>query len=130
MIKDISVIKKHLKDCSEVDIDYPFKYGCLVKYITLKNNEESFFLGGRFIRMRNGSILLENGGRQWSVPLKVLDNQGNITYQSRFFIDNDSENVSCEKDKKELEKIIKTQQHIINKMTDQIKELNLRLSQR
>ena len=89
-----------------------------------------FFLGGRFIRMRNGSILLENGGRQWSVPLKVLDNQGDITYQSRFFIDNESENVSCEKDKKELEKIIKTQQHIINKMTDKIKELNLRLSQR
>ena len=38
--------------------------------------------------------------------------------------------LSFEKDKKELEKIIKTQQHIINKMTDKIKELNLRLSQR
>ena len=130
MIKDITVIKKNLKGCSEVDIDYPFKYGCFIKYITLKNNEESFFLGGKFIRMRNGSILLENGGKQWSVPLKMIDNQGDTLYKSRFFIDNESENISCEKDKKELEKIIKTQQHIINKMTEKIAELNIRLSQR
>ena len=38
--------------------------------------------------------------------------------------------ISCEKDKQELEKIIKTQQHIIHKMTEKIAELNLRLSQR
>ena len=130
MIKDITVIKKHLKGCSEVDINYPFKNGCIVKYITLKNNEESFFLGGKFIRMRNGSILLENGGRQWSVPLKMVDNQGDTIYKSRFFIENESENLSCEKDKQELEKIIKTQQHIINKMTEKIEELHIRLSQR
>lgn len=130
MIKDITVIKKHLQDCSEVEIDYPFRYGCLIKYITLKNNEESFFLGGKFIRMRNGSILLENGGKQWSVPLKMVDNQGDTLYKSRFFIKNDSDNISCQKDKQELETIIKTQQHIINKMTQKIAELNLRLSQR
>ncbi len=130
MIKDITIIKKHLKGCSEVDIDYPFKYGCLIKYITLKNNEESFFLGGKYIRMRNGSILLENGGKQWSVPLKIINKHGDETYRSRFFIENESENVSCEKDKQELEKIIKTQQHIINKMTEKIAELNIRLSQR
>jgi hypothetical protein len=130
MIKDITVIKKHLKGCSEVDINYPFKNGCIVKYITLKNDEESFFLGGKFIRMRNGSILLENGGRQWSVPLRMVDNQGDTIYESRFFIENESENLSCEKDKQELEKIIKTQQHIINKMTEKIEELHIRLSQR
>ena len=130
MIKDITVIKKHLQGCCEVDIDYPFKYGCLVKYITLKKNEESFFLGGKFIRMRNGSILLENGGKQWSVPLKIVDNNGDTLYKSRFFIVNDTDNISCQKDKQELEKIIKAQQHIIHKMTEKIAELNLRLSQR
>jgi len=131
MIQDIKVIRKHLQGCSEVDIHYPFKHGCHIKYITLKNNEEYFFIGGKFVRMRDGAIVLENGGKQWSVPLRIVDDQGDILYSSKLFINNNSEEDKiCQKDKKELEKIINTQQHIIEKMTDKIKELNIRLSQR
>ena len=34
MIKDIKVIKKHLKDCSEIELPYPFEKEVYIKYIT------------------------------------------------------------------------------------------------
>ena len=35
MIKDINVIKKHLKDSSEIELPYPFEKEVNIKYITL-----------------------------------------------------------------------------------------------
>ena len=40
MIKDISEIKKHLKDCVEIELPYPFEKEVYIKYITLKEKKD------------------------------------------------------------------------------------------
>ena len=60
MIKDIKVIKEHLRGCSEIEMPYPLEGNIMIKYITLKDGEESFFTGGRYVRMLNDKILLSN----------------------------------------------------------------------
>ena len=50
MIKDIKQIKEHLKDHSEIELPYPFKKDIHIKYITIKDGDESFYVGGKFIK--------------------------------------------------------------------------------
>ena len=121
MIKDISEIKKHLKDCVEIELPYPFEKEVYIKYITLKDKEELFYLGGKFIRLLNDKILLSNGGKSWTVPIHMKDKKGEIIYKSRFFVE---KNFNDEKDTEEvieLKSIIKTQQNIIDKMSNSLK---------
>jgi hypothetical protein len=121
MIKDISEIKKHLKECVEIELPYPFEKEVYIKYITLKDKEESFYLGGKYMRLLNDKILLSNGGRSWSVPINVKDKKGEIIYRSRFFV-----NKGFDKDKDteeviELKSIIKAQQDIIDRISNSLK---------
>jgi len=60
MITDIKVIKESLVDHVEVELPYPFKENTMIKYISLKDGEQYFSNGGRFIRMLNKKILLCN----------------------------------------------------------------------
>ena len=71
MIKDIALIKKHLKDCSEIELPYPFDKEVYIKYITLKDGEEIFSLGGQFIRLLDDKIVLSNTGKSWTVPINL-----------------------------------------------------------
>ena len=56
MIKDIKIIKQHLEKCVEIEMPYPLEENMIIKYITLKEGEESFYTGGRYIRMLNERI--------------------------------------------------------------------------
>ena len=120
MIKDIKVIKKLLEDHVEVEIPYPFKEGVEIKYMTMKDGEQFFSTGGRFVRMLDRKILLQNSGKSWTVSVDICDKKGDIIYKSRFFVHKDFEK---ENDKKisELESIIKSQQDIIKKLSQQVK---------
>ena len=121
MIKDINVIKKHLKDCSEIELPYPFDKEVYIKYITLKEGEEYFSLGGKFIRLLDGKIVLSNAGKSWTVPINLKNKQGDIIYKTRFFVD---KNFNKEKESEEvieLKSIIKAQQEIIDKMSKSLK---------
>ena len=120
MIKDKNVIKDLLKEHVEVELPYPFKEGVMIKYFTMKDGEQFFSTGGRFVRMLNKKILLQNSGKSWSVPTEICDKKGDIIYKSRFFVHKDFEK---ESDKKisELESIIKSQQDIIKKLSQQVK---------
>ena len=91
MIKDIKVIHKHLEGCVEIEMPYPMKENTLIKYITLKDGEESFYTGGRYVRMLNERVLLSNTGRSWTVPTVIRDKKGDIIYTSRFFVNKDFE---------------------------------------
>ena len=71
MIKDINVIKKHLKGCSEIELPYPFEKDVDIKYITFKDGEEYFSLGGKFIRLLNDKIVLSKTGSTWVVPINI-----------------------------------------------------------
>jgi hypothetical protein len=131
MIQDIPTIKKHLVDCDEVELPYQFPYNCFIKYITLKggaDGDESFYPGGRFIRYKGEKMLLSNNGREWSVPLHYKNCDGEITYKSRFFILNETDK-DCEKEKKELQKVLIAQQKVIQKMTQKIHDLEMELVQ-
>ncbi len=120
MITDIKVIKESLEDHVEVELPYPFKENTMIKYISMKDGEQFFSNGGRYVRMLNQKILLCNTGRSWAVPTDICDKRGNIIYRSRFFVHKDFENKDSKKEK-ELESVIKSQQEVIKKLSQQVK---------
>ena len=124
MIKDISIIRKELDNFIEVSLPYDFKKNCLIKYITLKNNEESFYKGGRFQNLGNDCLILSNNSRTWSVPTCFRNKDGSIDYISRFFIE-ENEETTCDKEKKELQNTIQFQQSIIEKLTKKLEDIEL-----
>ena len=121
MIKDIKVIKQLLEDHVEVELPYPFKEGVEIKYITMKDGEQYFSTGGRYIRMLNKKILLQNSGKSWSVSTEICNKQGDIVYKSRFFVHKDFDKEKDSKKVSELETIIESQQDVIKKLSQQVK---------
>ena len=121
MIKDIKIIKKLLKDHVEVEIPYPFKEGVEIKYITMKDGEQYFSTGGRYVKMLNKKILLQNSGKSWSIPTELCNKEGDIIYKSRFFVHKDFDKESDSKKVSELESIIESQQEVIKKLSQQVK---------
>ena len=122
MIKDINKIRKELQGFDEVELPFDFKINTKIKYITIKNDEEMFFTGGNYVRMGNNSILLSNGGPEWSVPIEIKNNNSKILYKSRFFIPSKDETPINKRTQEYYEKVIQSQQRVINKMTDIIKK--------
>ena len=133
MIQDIKKIKEEIENHIEIDILFKLLPGTIIKYITLKDNEESFYLGGEYIRKGNEKIFLKQSGKTWAVPTKIRDNNNYIIYNSRFFIHKnelkdkkdkeDKEDKENKEDKEENKKIIKSQQQVIDRMTKQIIKL-------
>ena len=129
-ITDISTIQKELREYEQIDIPYTFTPNTKIKYITLEGetNSEGFFIGGGYLRMGNERIILQNGPSIWSVPIRVRDNNNDIIYESKFFVPkDDTVDVEKSKDIKELEKTIKAQQMVIEKMTNTIKNDKIKL---
>ena len=122
MITDINKIKEELKGFSQIEFPYNINKGCLVKYLTIKDNNEFFYLGGNFLRFGNDQLVLTNSNQTWSVPKYIKDKSGNILYRSKFFVPNDDSVES--KEVKELKSIIKTQQNIIDKLTERLKQMS------
>ena len=119
MSQDLATIRKELIGFKEVDSAFDLKKGKYVKYITVKDNgEEYFYSGGKYKQMGDNKIYLDASPP--SCILKVKDKMGNVTYSTRLFTE-DEELETCTKHKKEYEKIIETQQRIIETMTEKIK---------
>ena len=131
MIKDISKIREYLNGYVEVELPYVFKKNSSIQYITCYHDEEgniscdSFWPNSKFIRRLNDIIILESNKLIKRVPIYIRDKEGNIIYQSRFFIKEeiDDKLIECENDKSELLKTIKYQQNIIEKCSERIKSL-------
>ena len=126
MSNDLNKIRLSLKNCEEVTLPYKFPYKCWIKYITIKGEDEAFYEGGEYLRMGDHKIFLLNNGQQICVPTMIRSDDGNILYRSRFFIDPHKKS-KCEDDKSELEKIVKQQQKVIIKSSEQIKILEEQL---
>ena len=122
MITDINKIKEELKGFSQIEFPYNINKGCLVKYLTIKDNNEFFYLGGNFVRFGNDSLILTKSNHTWSIPKYIKDKAGNILYRSKFFVPNDDSVES--KEIKELKSIIKTQQNIIDKLAERLKKMS------
>ena len=129
-IHDISTIREELKDYEEVEMPYNFINDSKIKYITLEEgtNSEAFYTGGNYLRKGNEKIFLQNGPVTWLVPVKIRDDENNIIYESKFFVEkDDDEYIDKTKEMKEYIDIIKAQQMVIEKMTKTIKEDKLKL---
>lgn len=132
MIKDISKIREYLEGYVEVELPYEFEKNSSIQYITCEYDEEgniscdSFYPNCKFLRRCNDIILLESNTLIKRVPIYKRDKEGNITYQSRFFIKEEVDELKeCEDDKSELLKTIEYQQNIIEKCSERIKTLEI-----
>lgn len=129
-ITNISTIQKELRGYEQVDMPYTFTPKTKIKYITLEEstNSEGFFVGGGYLRMGNERVVLQNGPSIWSVPVRVRDDNNDIIYESKFFVPkDDTVDIEKTKDVKELEKTIKAQQMVIEKMTATIRNDKIKL---
>ena len=129
-ITNISTIQKELRGYEQVDMPYTFTPKTKIKYITLEEstNSEGFFVGGGYLRMGNERVILQNGPSIWSVPVRVRDDNNDIIYESKFFVPkDDTVDIEKTKDVKELEKTIKAQQMVIEKMTTTIRNDKIKL---
>ena len=121
-ITDINIIRQALKGCEEITLPYKFSKGLRIKYITVKGEDEAFYDGGVFDGMGNHVIFIKNGSSRARVPTCIRNDDGEVVYRSRFFID-PSNDTSCEEKKTELEKTVLAQQKVIEKIAEQLKLL-------
>ena len=122
MSQNISFIKKELKNCEEINSPYELILNNIVKYITIKNDEEFFYIS-TYLRMGDNKIFVKNDkGKIDPVQLIYFDKLGNHLYKTRLFIED--KNQSCNQSQDENEKIIQNQQMIIEKMNLQLKKQN------
>jgi hypothetical protein len=119
-MQDINEIKKELIGFEEIELPYQLNHNCYIKYITLENDQEFFFTGGYYLKMGLDKIILKKNNHIISVPTVYQNKCGEVLYRSRFFITEKEQ--ECLKDKKELEKIIQTQQYVIEKMTKKLEK--------
>jgi len=128
MSQDLSLIRNELINFIEVELPYEFTKHCPIKYITLKNEEEYFYKGGEFIIEGNDSLLITNKARTWYVPTCYRNKDGTIKYESRFFIPDKEVVRGIYPNEKEINKLKDTidyQQSIIEKVTNQLKEIEI-----
>ena len=133
MIKDISKIREYLDGYVEVELPYDFNKDESIQYITCEYDSEgniscdSFYPNCKFIKRCNDILIIEYNKLIKRVPMYKRDKEGNIIYQSRFFIREEVEDSlkECENDKSELLKTIQYQRSIIEKCSERIKTLEL-----
>ena len=119
MSQDLKYIKECLESCEEVDSPYELTKDCHVQYITLDDHEEYFYEGGIYQRMGDNRIILKKNNQIINIPLEYIDKDGTVLYKTRLFMKKSDVETSSEK---ELRKIIKSQQRIIEKLTEQLKK--------
>jgi hypothetical protein len=127
---DLTEIRESLKNCEEIELPYDFVVGENIKYITLDKNTQTelFFNGGEYIKMGNELIFLQNGPSNWSLRTKLRDDDNNIYYTSRVFIEKKKkDNIYKDKDVKHLQDTILAQQRVIEKMTKTIREDKIKI---
>uniref|UniRef100_A0A6C0F675 Uncharacterized protein n=1 Tax=viral metagenome TaxID=1070528 RepID=A0A6C0F675_9ZZZZ len=117
MSQDISYIRNELNGFYEIESVYDINIGDIVKYITIDINddEEYFHDGGKYIRMGDNVIYVDNG-KITPVPIKHLNPDGSLIYKTRIFIKSDE---IVNEEITEYEKIINNQQNIIEGITKQ-----------
>ena len=126
MSQDLTEIKKELKNCEEIDSPYLLVQGGKVKYRTLKDKQEYFYIA-TYERMGDNKIFVKNEKSKISpVTLIYKGKGGNHIYKTRLFIDKKPE---CDVNQIENEKIIKNQQMIIEKMNLKMKKQDLVIKQ-
>ena len=118
MTQNLTSIKKELKNCVQIETVYELIPNQTVKYITLKGDEEYFYIG-KYVRMGDNKIFINNKGSIKPIKLVHKNKDGSILYRTRIFIEKINK---CTLANEESEKVIKNQQMIIEKMNQQMKK--------
>ena len=121
-ITDLTLIRESLKGCEEIMTPFKIERGTRLKYITVKGGDEAFYEGGIFNGTGNRVIFIKEGNNIKRVPTCIRNDDGEILYRPRFFIESKTES-SCEIKKDGLEKTVSAQQKVIEKMAEQLKLL-------
>jgi len=127
---NLTTIKDSLKNCEEIELPYDFKVGEKIKYITLDKDTqtEMFYNGGEYVKIGNELIFLQNGPSNWSFRTKLRDDNNDIYYTSRIFVEKKkSDNIYKDKDVKMLKETILAQQRVIERMTKTIREDKIKI---
>ena len=127
---NLTTIKDSLKNCEEIELPYDFKVGEKIKYITLDKDTqtEMFYNGGEYVKIGNELIFLQNGPSNWSFRTKLRDDNNDIYYTSRVFIEKKkSDNIYKDKDVKMLKETILAQQRVIERMTKTIRDDKIKI---
>jgi len=127
---NLTTIRDSLKNCEEIELPYDFKLGEKIKYITLDKDTqtEMFYNGGEYVKIGNELIFLQNGPSNWSFRTKLRDDNNDIYYTSRVFIEKKkSDNIYKDKDVKMLKETILAQQRVIERMTKTIREDKIKI---
>ena len=127
---NLTTIRESLKNCEEIELPYDFKVGEKIKYITLDKDTqtEMFYNGGEYVKIGNELIFLQNGPSNWSFRTKLRDDNNDIYYTSRVFIEKKkSDNIYKDKDVKMLKETILAQQRVIERMTKTIREDKIKI---
>jgi len=127
---NLTTIRDSLKNCEEIELPYDFKVGEKIKYITLDKDTqtEMFYNGGEYVKIGNELIFLQNGPSNWSFRTKLRDDNNDIYYTSRVFIEKKKiDNIYKDKDVKMLKETILAQQRVIERMTKTIKEDKIKI---
>ena len=124
MIKDITKIHRELQGFHEIELPYEFPPQIHIKYITLKDEEESFYIGGMYQSMGHNCLFLKHKSKTWKVPLYLYTKQGQIRYTTRLFIPDktDPHQGIQETDIAELQATVDYQQTIIERLTETLKD--------
>ena len=129
MIKDLTLIREALVGYAEVEMPYDFLKDCHIQYVTMMNKEEVFSKGGKFVNRCNDILVLQNNGLEIRVPICKRNKEGEVVYESRFFISEDTPDELIEelpaKTTQELTETIHYQQSIIEKLIERVKEVEL-----
>lgn len=127
---NLTTIRDSLKNCEEIELPYDFKIGEKIKYITLDKDTqtEMFYNGGEYVKIGNELIFLQNGPSNWSFRTKLRDDNNDIYYTSRIFVEKKKEdNIYKDKDVKMLKETITAQQRVIERMTKTIREDKIKI---
>jgi len=127
---NLTTIRDSLKNCEEIELPYDFKVGEKIKYITLDKDTqtEMFYNGGEYVKIGNELIFLQNGPSNWSFRTKLRDDNNDIYYTSRVFIEKKkSDNIYKDKDVKMLKETILAQQRVIERMTKTIRDDKIKI---
>ena len=127
---NLTTIRDSLKNCEEIELPYDFKVGEKIKYITLDKDTqtEMFYNGGEYVKIGNELIFLQNGPSTWSFRTKLRDDNNDIYYTSRIFVEKKkTDNIYKDKDVKMLKETITAQQRVIERMTKTIREDKIKI---
>ena len=127
---NLTTIRNSLKNYEEIIMPYDFKPGESIKYITLDKDTqtEMFYNGGEYVKIGNELIFLQNGPSNWSFRIKLRDDDNNIYYTSRIFVEkNDKDIIYNNKDIQKLNDTILAQQKVIERMTNTIKNDKIKI---